>query len=94
MRKTVSSVIGVFAATSARPCPWNHARRSVSDHRDRQAGARPVVEDLSDRRLQVEVIDRTVRVRRLLASVVSGGGRAHHLLLSSVTEAAIWDRSG
>ena len=67
---------------------------SVSDHRDRQAGARPAVKDLSDRRLQVEVIDRTVRVRRLFAFVVSGGGRAHHLLLSSLTEAAIWDRSG
>jgi hypothetical protein len=26
MRKTVSSVIGVFAATSASPWPWNHAR--------------------------------------------------------------------
>ena len=26
MRTTVSSVIGAFAATSARPCPWNHVR--------------------------------------------------------------------
>jgi hypothetical protein len=29
----------------------------------------------------------------VFAFVVSGGGRAHHLLLSSLTEAAIWDRS-
>jgi hypothetical protein len=35
---------------------------SVSYHRDGQAGARPAVEDLNDRRLQVEVIDPTVRV--------------------------------
>ena len=63
MRKTVSSVIGVFAATSASAVPVEPREASVSDHRDGQSGRRPAVEDLSHRRLQVEVIDPTVRVR-------------------------------
>ena len=54
---------------------------SVTDHRDSQAGGRPAVEGLSHRRLQVEVIDPTVRGNGGLAFVEPGGGGAHRLLL-------------
>jgi hypothetical protein len=52
---------------------------SVSDHRDGQSGARPAVQDLSHRRLQIEIIDPAVGLRRVLTLVGSSGGRAHRL---------------
>jgi hypothetical protein len=58
---------------------------TISDHRHGQPGARPAVEDLSDRRLQVAFIDPAVCVRGVLAFVRSVGIPAHRPRLISRT---------
>jgi hypothetical protein len=57
IRKTVSSVIGVFEAMSARPCPEKNSRRPLRTTPTARPTARPAVQELSDSGLQLDLID-------------------------------------
>jgi hypothetical protein len=59
--------------------PVEPREASISDHRDGQSGTRPAVEDLSQDRLQVAVIDSAVCVCGVLAFVGMSGRRAQWL---------------
>ena len=64
--------------------PVKPREASVSDHGDGQSGARPAVQHLSHRQLQIEIIDPT-GLRRVLTFVGPGDGSSS-LLLSCLTE--------
>ena len=57
IRKTVSSVMGVFEAMSATPWPWKNSRRSVADHSHRQADGGVAVKDPLHPGCQLQLID-------------------------------------
>jgi hypothetical protein len=58
IRKTVSSVIGVFEPMSASPCPVERLEPPVAYDADREADRRMAVQDLAHRSLQLQLIDR------------------------------------
>ena len=62
--------------------PVEPRETSAIDDRDGQTSARPAVQHLSHRHLQIEIIDPTVGLRRVLTFVGPGGGRAHRLCSS------------